>query len=164
MVPLDVPCVSPQGPWCFSYVLIPVGDVLTLVAVYYSTPVVLGYLVTGFISVCMIVVIPLKYVCIPYLPHIFLKLSDSHLVYGTTTYPTPDLSAVLEVFPVFVVLLFWSYEALCVMVTSGSMLWSCNIQLHGHHTFLKLFNMQISTFHLDSRMSVQFQHVVLKTC
>ena len=59
--------------------------------------------------------------------HIFLKLSDSPLVYGTTTYPTLDLSAVLEVFPVFVVLLLLTSEALFVMVTSDSMLWSCDV-------------------------------------
>ena len=34
------------------------------------------------------VIFPLKYACIPYLPHIFLKLSDSQLVYSTTTCPT----------------------------------------------------------------------------
>ena len=70
------------------------------------------------------VVLHLKYVCIPYLPHIFLKLSGNPLVYGTTTYPTLVLVAVLVVFAVLAVLLWWSW-ALLVEVTSGSKPWSC---------------------------------------
>ena len=78
-------------------------------------------------SVCLMVVLPLKYTCIPYLPHIFLKLSDNPLVYGTTTYPTLILVVVLVVFAVLAVLLLWSSEVLPVEVTSGSKPWSCNV-------------------------------------
>ena len=85
----------------------------------------LGSWSLGFMSVCLIVVLTLKYVSIPYLPHIFLKLSDNPLVYGITTYPTLVLIAVL-VFAVPAVLLLWSSEALLVEVTSGSKPWSCD--------------------------------------
>ena len=41
------------------------------------------------------------FVCHTY--HIFLKLSDSPLVYGTTTYPTVGLGVVIEVSSVLTV-------------------------------------------------------------
>ena len=69
------------------------------------------------------VVLFLKYVCIPYLPHIFLKLSDSPLVYRTTTNSTLVLVAVVVVFVVLAVLLVWSSEDLLVEVASGSKPW-----------------------------------------
>ena len=73
------------------------------------------------------VVLLLKYVYIPYLTHIFFKLSDNSLLYGTTIYPTLVLVAVVVVFAVLAVLLLWSSGAQLVEVTSGSKPWSYDV-------------------------------------
>ena len=74
------------------------------------------------------VMFPLKYACIPYLPHIFLKLSDSPLVYGTTTCPIMVL-VVVVVFAVLLVLLLCSSKSLFAGVISGPMPWSSVVWL-----------------------------------
>ena len=50
-----------------------------------------GSLSLGFISTCFMVVLPLKWTCLPYLPQMCLILSKIPLVYGMTTCPTVDL-------------------------------------------------------------------------
>ena len=57
----------------------------------------------GFISTCLIVVLPLKCTCIPYLPQMCMKLSASPFVYGITYCPTVELDLVVVV----VVLVPW---------------------------------------------------------
>ena len=51
---------------------------------------------------CFIVVFPLKCTCIPYLPHICLKLFTSPFVYDITTCPTVELDHELVVVVVLV--------------------------------------------------------------
>ena len=50
----------PEGPGSFPYVFFITVEVVTLVAVYDSTFVFLGVLVLGFMSICLLVVLPLK--------------------------------------------------------------------------------------------------------
>ena len=57
--------------------------------------------------------------------HIFCKLSDSPLVYGTTTYPTLGLGLVIEVPSVLMVQLLRACEAMFSIISSGSLLQSC---------------------------------------
>ena len=57
----------------------------------------------------------------------FLKRSDSPLVYDTTTYPTLGLGNVVVVSSLLVLLLLWSCEALFPIVFSGCLLWSCKV-------------------------------------
>ena len=45
----------------------------------------------GFMSICFMVVLPLKWTCMPYIPQMCWILSAIPLVYGMTTCPTVDL-------------------------------------------------------------------------
>ena len=103
-----------EGLGGFPYVFLITVKVVTLVAVNYST-LSLGSWSLGFISTCLIVVLPLKWTCIPYLPHICLMLLPIPFVYGITTWPT--------VFLLALVLLFWLLPGLlfCVVLLLLSM-------------------------------------------
>ena len=50
-----------------------------------------GSLSLGFMSTCFMVVLPLKWTCMPYLPQMCLILSAIPFVYGMTICPTVDL-------------------------------------------------------------------------
>ena len=80
----------PKGPCCLPYVLLIASYVVALEALITPLFLSLGSWSLGFMRTCFIVVFPLKYICMPYLPHVFLKLSTSPCVYGMTTYPMVD--------------------------------------------------------------------------
>ena len=64
-------------PCCIPYVLLIAGYVTALESIDYPTFLSFGSCSLGIMMTCLIVVLPLKYVCILYLPHVFLKLSAS---------------------------------------------------------------------------------------
>ena len=73
-----------KGPGGFSYVFIITGEVTTLEPVYGPTFLTMGFFVLGQTSRFLMVLLPLKCVCIPNLLQIFLMLSQSLWVYGMT--------------------------------------------------------------------------------
>ena len=79
----------PKGPCCLPYVLLIASYVVALEAVDYLTLLVLMVLVLRFHEDLFYYGVSLE-VCMPYLPHVFLKLSGSLCVYGLTTYPMVD--------------------------------------------------------------------------
>ena len=75
---------STKGPGGFLYVFIITGKVTTLEPIYCPTFVGHGIFVLGVTSRFLMVLLPLKCICIPYLPQILLMLLQRPWVYGMT--------------------------------------------------------------------------------
>ena len=73
-----------KGPGGFPYVFIIRGKVTTQEPVYGPTFVDHGVFVLGETSRFLMVLLPLKWICIPYFPQIFLMLLQRPWVYGMT--------------------------------------------------------------------------------
>ena len=86
-----LPVSLPQGPGCLPYVLLIATYFPTLVTVDYTT-LLLGSWSFGLTNSCLKVMLPLKFVWMPYLLQIFLILSPSPWVYGMTMCPMLGLS------------------------------------------------------------------------
>ena len=84
-------------PCCFSYVLLIAGYVVALETVDNPTLLFFRVLVFWLHEDLFYWYVVLKCSCIPYLPHVCLKLSARPFVYGMTTYATVDLGLELAV-------------------------------------------------------------------
>ena len=73
-----------KGPGGFPYVIIIVGKVTTLEPIYGPTFIDHGVFSLGETSRFLMVLLPLKWFCILYLPQIFLMLSQNPCMYGIT--------------------------------------------------------------------------------
>ena len=84
-----------KGPRGFPYIFFIAGKVTTLEPVYGPTFVDHGIFVLGGTSRFLMVLLPLKWVCIPYLPQISLMLSQRPCVYGIAMWPLVLTSLVM---------------------------------------------------------------------
>ena len=100
-----------KDPSFFPYVVLTAGYVVALETV--DNPALLFFRV---LVLWLHVVLPLKCTCIPYLPHMCLKLSASSFVYGITTCPTVELG--LELVVVVVLVLWFLFACIWLLLFS----------------------------------------------
>ena len=106
-----------KGPCGFSYVFIITGKVTTLEPVYGPTLVAMGSLSLGQTSRFLMVLLPLKWICIPYLPQILLMLLQRSCMYGMTMGPLVLTSLLVGWVPVVPWLLALSLTSLVDLVS-----------------------------------------------